>query len=106
SIGPTCGIGNHTAQGRGLASLDFDNDGDMDVLILTLQEAPRLFRSNLITMGLPLPQDAHWVRVFLDTSHSHGRVAPNGYGARVLASVGSQVQMRYMSPGSTYLCQS
>jgi hypothetical protein len=104
-VGEACGLAQHTAQGRGLASIDFDQDGDMDVLILSLQDAPRLFRSNLVGPG-GTPSNAHWLKVSLDTSRSHSRVAPNGYGAKVVATVGPRSQVRAISPGSTYLCQS
>jgi hypothetical protein len=108
SCGDATGLASHTGQGRGLAILDYDNDGDEDVLILTFQGVPRLFRSNLVTGGVT-PSDAHWVRVLLDTSRSRGRVAPQGYGAKVEVTTGgksARTQYRAISPGSTFLCSS
>jgi hypothetical protein len=44
---------------RGCAFGDFDNDGDMDILILNLHEPPSLLRNDL-------SGDAHWLKVKLE----------------------------------------
>lgn len=82
--------------GRGLATADYDRDGDPDVLLTVNGGAPRLFRN-----GLAEP-DRHWLRLGLE-----GR-APNldAVGATVELFAGNQVQRRYVRTGASYLSQS
>src|SRR5450631_438360 len=44
--------------GRGLAFGDFDNDGDMDVLIMNVNEPPSLLRNDV-------PPGNHWIKIRL-----------------------------------------
>jgi len=103
-VGPDNGIAMHTAQGRAMCAVDFDNDGDLDVFIVTYNGPTTLFRSEIVSGGVT-PPDAHWLRVFLDAHQTPG-VAPNGYGAEVRAVIGKDTLHRFISPGSTYLGQS
>ena len=89
----------HTGLGRGMISLDYDNDGDQDVVILANTEAVRLFRNDLQGPG------ANWLRVFLDTSAVPG-LAPDGYGSRVTLQAAGKLQVRALSSGDTYLSHS
>ncbi len=86
-------------KGRGMSNLDYDNDGDQDVIIFANNERPYFFRNDLSGA------DAHWLRVFLDTSNSPG-LAPNGVGATVKITVAGASQYRYMQNGDTYLSHS
>ena len=86
----------HTGQGRGLVNLDFDNDGDQDILIFNQLGPVNLYRNDLSG-----PRTA-WLRVFLDTG-GHPDLAPNGFGARVSVRTGDYWQHRLIHGGSTYL---
>lgn len=46
----------HTGQGRGYVPFDYDNDGDLDILIVGWGERPLLYRNDL-------PDTGHWLRV-------------------------------------------
>ncbi len=88
---------NHTGQGRGLLSFDYDNDGDRDLVVLTNGGALELYRNDLV--------GGNWLRVFLDRGNDW-RVAPGGIGAKVAVTVGGQTQTRWLTTGSNYLSQS
>jgi len=75
---------------RGVAFGDFDNDGDVDILIMNINEPPSLLRNDLNGGG-------HWLKVKLVGTESNfsaiGAVVVAGYGNRrqsqaVLASSG------------------
>jgi len=89
----------HTGQGRGLVNLDSDNDGDQDIIVFTHNGPVGYYRNDLAG------PDANWLRVFLDTS-TNDRIAPNGVGARVVATVGQETYTRWITGGSNYLSQS
>jgi hypothetical protein len=97
-IGAACGLGLHTAQGRGLATLDIENDGDLDVLIVNSGGSPSLFRSSAANLG------GEWLRVFVDTSLAE-RTPPDGVGLRVSVRVGERWQHRAICAGPGYLLQ-
>ena len=66
---------------RGCAFGDFDNDGDMDVLIVNLNEPPSLLRNDVSGNG-------HWLKVKLTGVKSNR----SAIGARVTARYGGKVQ--------------
>lgn len=94
---PACGV-THTAQGRGLVNFDADNDGRQDVIIFA--------NAGPITYYHNVTADAgHYLRVFLD-SHNTPGLAPDGYGAHVVLTVGALTQHRWICGGSNFLSQS
>jgi hypothetical protein len=66
---------------RGCAFGDFDNDGDMDVLIVNLNEPPSLLRNDV-------QNKQNWIKVKLEGVKSNR----SAIGARVLAHYGGKVQ--------------
>jgi enediyne biosynthesis protein E4 len=74
---------------RGCAFGDFDNDGDIDVLIWNMNEPPSLLRNDLSGGG-------HWLKVLLVGVQSNR----SAIGARVTARYGSRRQ----SQGVTAQC--
>ncbi|MFI4898395.1 MAG: CRTAC1 family protein [Phycisphaerales bacterium JB059] len=91
----------HTHQGRGLARLDFDNDGDQDILLLAFDGPLTLLRNDLPTST----GDANWIRVFVDTD-ARADLAPHGIGARVRAITPTADQHRSLDAASRYLASS
>jgi len=89
----------HNWDGRSLMTLDYDRDGDMDILITSHNGLVALYRNDLAG------SDIHWLEVFLDTS-THPALAPDGIGSVVRATTGSVTQHFYLSPGATFLGQS
>ena len=76
---------------RGCAFGDFDNDGDMDVLVINLNEAPSLLRNDLSGSN-------HWLKVKLaGVKSNRGAV-----GARVTARYGGKVQAQEVLSQSSF----
>ena len=81
--------------GRGLAYGDFDNDGDLDLLVTTNNGAARLFRNDQQSGNRSLR-----VRLIGTTSNR------DGIGATVRIFHGGTSQSRLVKSGSSYLSQS
>jgi enediyne biosynthesis protein E4 len=69
--------------GRGSAFGDFDNDGDMDVLVMNVNEPPSLLRNDA-------PAGNRWIKIRLEGTKSNR----SAIGARVLARYGGKVQVQ------------
>jgi hypothetical protein len=79
---------------RGCAFGDFDNDGDMDVLIVNLNEPPSLLRNDL-------SGKQNWIKVKLEGVKSNR----SAIGARVLVRYGGKTQVQaVLSQSSFYSC--
>jgi hypothetical protein len=77
---------------RGAAIGDFDNDGDLDVLIMNVNEVPSLLRNDA-------PPHNHWLKIKLVGTKSNR----SGIGARVTVRYGGRVQMQELVSQSSYL---
>jgi hypothetical protein len=89
------GPGFQTAvSGRGLAVGDYDDDGDLDLLITVMDGPPLLLRNDT-------PRRGHWLKVRL--LNQHGSPAIN---ARAVLAAGGRTQIRELRSGSTYQSQS
>lgn len=79
---------------RGCAFGDFDNDGDIDMLILNLNENPSLLRNDI-------RGKQNWIKVKLEGVKSNR----SAIGARVLAHYGRKTQAQsVLSQSSFYSC--
>jgi hypothetical protein len=79
---------------RGCAFGDFDNDGDIDILIVNLNEPPSLLRNDL-------REKQNWLKVKLEGVKSNR----SAIGARVLVRYGGKVQAQVLtSQASFYSC--
>jgi len=76
---------------RGCAFGDFDNDGDIDVLVINLNEAPSLLRNDLNGIH-------HWLKVKLIGTKANR----SAIGARVLARYGGKVQAQEVLSQSSF----
>jgi hypothetical protein len=85
-----------TASGRAVSALDYDLDGDQDLVFFPFGGDVQLFRNDVTG------PDAHWLTVRLDRADRRG-VAPDGVGSRVLVSAGGRTWMRQIDAGSSYL---
>ena len=76
---------------RGCAFGDFDNDGDIDILILNLHEPPTLLRNDL-------SGTAHWLKVKLEGVKSNR----SAIGGRVTAHYGGRKQAQEVLSQSSF----
>ena len=88
-----------TVSGRGLSNIDYDNDGDQDLVIFPYGGPMVLYRNDLSA------PNTHWLRVFLDNGCST-TIAADGVGAVVRATVGPRTWMRAVEAGNNYLSNS
>ena len=80
--------------GRGSAFGDYDNDGDVDVLVNNVHDAPDLFR-------LDVPPGRHWLMVKLVGTQSNR----SAIGARVRCTAGGAMQTGEVRGGGSYVSQ-
>ena len=79
---------------RGCAFGDFDNDGDLDILIVNMNEPPSLLRNDL-------KPGQNWLKIKLEGVKSNR----SAIGARVVAHYGTRVQAQaVLSQSSYYSC--
>ena len=76
---------------RGCAFGDFDNDGDLDVLIVNMNEPPSLLRNDV-------QGKQNWLKIRLEGVKSNR----SAIGARVIAHYGDKVQAQALVSQSSY----
>ena len=94
---PSCGL-NLAGDGRALAWLDADRDGDQDFVISVNSGAFRYYRNDT-------PNQGNWIRVVLSTT-TNPHLPPDGFGALVKVRAGEIVWDQYMSGSPSYLATS
>jgi enediyne biosynthesis protein E4 len=80
---------------RGCAFGDFNNDGNIDVLVLNMSEPPSLLRNDN-------KSGHHWLNVKLVGTRSNR----SAIGARLTVAAGERPQVREVLSGSSYISQS
>ena len=91
NVAATAGV-NDVESARGVAVADFDNDGDLDILVSNVQDQPALYINET-------PQ-GNWLRVRLTADGS----PTSRYGAVVAVESAGSSQLRYIH-GVQYLAQ-
>jgi hypothetical protein len=81
--------------GRGCAFGDFDNDGDIDVLVNCINDVPQLLRCDRTNQN-------NWVKIKTVGVKSNR----SGIGARIYCTTGSHRQMDEVRSGGSYISQS
>jgi hypothetical protein len=76
---------------RGCAFGDFDNDGDIDILIVNMNEPPSLLRNDIRGTN-------HWLKIKLIGALSNR----SAIGARVLVRYGGKVQAQAVTSQSSF----
>jgi hypothetical protein len=77
---------------RGLAFGDFDNDGDVDMLVVNLGEPPSLFRNDV-------RGDNHWIKIRAEGTKSNR----SAIGVRVEVTAGGITQRKELQSQSSFL---
>ena len=80
---------------RGAAFGDYDNDGDMDVLVVNMNERPTLLRNDT-------PSTNHWITLRLIGSKSNR----DAIGARVRLDAGKRRQTTFVRGDGSYMSHS
>jgi hypothetical protein len=80
-----------THPSRGCAFGDFDNDGDLDVLVMNMNEPPSLLRNDVTGGG-------RWLKVLLQGVKSNR----SAIGARVVARYGGRTQVQEVTAQSSF----
>ena len=83
------------AVGRGSAVADYDNDGDLDLVVLNTHQPAVLLRNDTRA-------DNHWIALDLEGTQSNR----DGLGARVAVYAGSRTLRVHSRSSSSYLSQS
>jgi hypothetical protein len=81
--------------GRGSAVGDYDNDGDMDIMVLNLNDRPCFYRND----G---GNNHNWLMIYLRGTKSNR----DAIGSKVQLSIGDNTQTRWRMSNSGYLSQS
>jgi len=79
---------------RGTAFGDYDNDGDVDMLVVNLDDRPTLLRNDTTGGG-------HWITIALAGTKSNR----DAIGARVRVTAGGRTQISEVRSGGSYLSQ-
>ncbi len=83
------------APGRGCAFGDFDNDGNLDIVVNCVNDVPQLLRCYSTLKN-------HWVKVKAVGTKSNR----SGIGAKVVCTGGGRTQMNEVRSGGGYISQS
>lgn len=76
---------------RGAAFGDFDNDGDMDALVMNMNEPPLLLRNDLKAAN-------NWLKIKLVGTKSNR----SAIGSRITIKIGDKIQMQEMTAQTSY----
>jgi hypothetical protein len=77
---------------RGCAFGDFDNDGDLDVVIMNQNEAPTLLRNDA-------PPGNHWIKIRVQGTKSNR----SAIGSRIVLRYGGKTQVQELMSQSSYV---
>lgn len=95
-LGAEAGV-RDTVEGRGLLTFDYDNDGDLDLLVIQRRDQPKLFRNDT--------QGGGWLKIRFRGNGP--RSTPEAVGARVtvLRTAGKAPMIREVGMRDNYLGQ-
>lgn len=77
------------AKGKGMEVFDYDNDGDLDMVVANMEEAAYLFQNELIKGTQPA--DKNWIKIWLEGTTSNR----DGFGSEVKITIGDKSYYRW-----------
>ena len=80
---------NELAKGKGMEVFDYDNDGDLDIVVANMEEGVYLFRNE--TIGAIESIDKNWIQIKLEGTTSNR----NAFGTTVKIRIGEQSYYRW-----------
>lgn len=86
-------------QGRGMVTLDYDLDGDQDIIIFANNGPLQFFRNDLSG------PNTHWFRLFLDNG-DEPLIPPHGIGAKVYLTAAGVTQVDTIDGGDHFCSHS
>ena len=89
----TCGF-TFQAEGKSCSYLDYDRDGDLDIAIT--------FNGNLVKLYRNDSAAGNWLHLRFNTQNNP-RIAPQGFGSKVTATIGKQSYVRFVDGGPNFL---
>jgi hypothetical protein len=97
---------NQSHDGRGLAAVDFDNDGDLDLVFSNMNSSAALIRNDTLSTSKQTAgadtKDHHWLQIGLV-----GTVANrSAIGAKVTAEANGKTLCRFKKGGGSYMSTS
>lgn len=87
----------HAVQGRACLNLDYDLDGDQDLIFTANRGLLQLFRNDL-----PQSPDTAYLRLTFDTS-ANSDLAPRGFGTKVRVDAGGESYWRVLDGGCHFM---
>jgi hypothetical protein len=100
NVAPNAGV-DGLAEARSLAVFDYDNDGDVDLLVANIQAGGDPEQRNMPYLYQNVSSTANWLKVELEGTTSNR----NGFGARVSATTATGTYHRHHD-GISFLGQS
>ncbi|RMH12616.1 MAG: CRTAC1 family protein [Planctomycetota bacterium] len=94
----------HTGEGRGLLNADFDNDGDEDLVVIATGEPVAVYENHLLEPGQPEPDNAHWLRIEIDT-RARDSLSPFGMHTLITLVTGNQHEILVIDGGFNHSSQ-
>ncbi len=91
--------GSSMASARGLEVFDYDEDGDLDMIVANVELPPHLYRNE--TIGEMPSESKNWIKIWLEGTESNR----NAFGTEVKITIGDQSYYRWHH-GAGFYCQS
>ncbi len=88
-----------SARARGLEVFDYDDDGDLDLLVANSRDKPYLYRNEIIKDEQP--ESKNWIKIWLEGTDSNR----DAYGTEVIAIIDGKTYHRWHH-GAAFLGQS
>jgi len=77
------------AKGKGMEVFDFDDDGDLDIVVANMEQAAYLYQNEVISNAQP--EDKNWLKIWLEGTTTNR----DGFGSEVKITIGEKSYYRW-----------